>query len=220
MRILLYLASAGVMATLLPHPASGQGLGLGASVHVGTLGLGGRVSLSIGDQLNLRGGVDLQPFEIQVDLSDVRYDLRLPSPSLTALVDWHPGGGGFRASGGVVSFSNALELEATPTSRVEIGEREYDPAQIGSLIGSMGTSKSGPYLGIGWGNAAARRLALSLDLGVVFHGPPDVALRATGPVADTSPFLADLDAEIEAVNEDIALARVYPVLNLGLSVGL
>ena len=221
MRVLLYLLLGTTMVGLAPRPASGQGLGLGASVHVGTLGLGAQLSMPlIGSQLRLRGGFDYQPLEIDVGLSDVRYDLDLPSPSLTAVLDWHPGGGSFRISGGVVYFTEPLELEATPTARVEIGAREYDPGEIGSLIGALRTSESGPYAGIGWGHGGGRRLALSLDLGLVYNGMPEVTLRATGPVAGVPAFQAQLEAEIKEIDELLEYARVYPVVNLGLSVGL
>ena len=221
MRVLLCLVLGGTMAALGPRPASGQGFGLGASVHVGTLGLGAQLSLPlIGNQVRLRGGFDYQPLEIEVGLSDVRYEVDLPSPSLMAVLDWHPGGGSFRISGGVVHFTEPLELEATPTARVMIGAREYDPGEIGSLIGALRTSESGPYAGVGWGHGTGRRLALSLDLGLVYNEMPAVTLRATGPVAGVPAFQAQLEAEIEEVDELLAYVRVYPVVNLGLSVGL
>ncbi len=221
MRVLLYLVMGGTIVAFGPRPASGQGLGFVASVHAGTLGLGGQLSVPVlATPLRLRGGFDYQPLEIEVGLSDVRYDVDLPSPSLTAVLDWHPGGGSFRISGGLVYLTEPLELEATPKGRVEIGMQEYDPAEVGSLIGELGTSESGPYAGIGWGHAPGSRLGLSIDLGVAYQGMPEVTLRATGPVASVPAFQSQLEAEIEEVNELVGFARVYPVVNLGLSLGL
>ena len=130
-------------------PSSALGQGLGGSLHVGTLGLGARVAIPVGGQVNLRGGVDFQPITIETDLSDVKYDLNLPSPSFTGLLDWHPGGGGFRASGGIVYFTTGLELEGRPIMSVDIGSEEYTPSELGSLVGSLGTSPVAPYLGLG-----------------------------------------------------------------------
>ena len=123
-------------------------------------------------------------------------------------------------SGGVVHFSSSLELSATPTASVEIGSQAYEPGEIGSLVGGLATSESGPYAGIGWGHRSGRRLGLSLDLGVVYHGVPEVTLRATGPIADVPAFQSQLELEIDEVSDLVAIARVYPVLNLGIAVGL
>ena len=221
MRILVRVLLVGMTAALGSRPAAGQGFGLDASVHAGSLGLGARVSMALfGSPLRLRAGFDYQPMDIEVSLSDVKYAIDLPSPSLTALLDWHPGGGSFRVSGGAVHFSSSLELSATPSASVEIGDQAYEPAEIGSLVGGLATSELGPYAGIGWGHRSGRRLGLSLDLGMVYHGVPEVTLRATGPIADVPAFRSQLELEIDEVSDLVSIARVYPVLNLGIAVGL
>ena len=178
------------------------------------------MTVPVGGEVNIRAGVDFQPISIEQSISDVDYDLNLPSPSFSALLDWHPGGGGFRATGGVVSFANELELEALLTEDVDIGGRDYSPIEIGTLIGSLGTARFAPYLGIGWGDSPSGGFSFSADLGVAFHGTPDVGLRATGPIGDDPDFLTRLEAEIEEVNDDIESFKVYPVLNLGFGFGL
>ena len=221
LRFLFSFFLAGMMAALGPSPVAAQGLGLGASVHAGTLGLGAQISAPLfGSPLRLRAGFGYQPMDIEVRLSDVTYGIDLPSPSLTALLDWHPGDGSFRVSGGAVHYSSGLELSATPTASVQIGTQAYEPAEIGSLVGGLATSESGPYAGIGWGHGGGRRLGLSLDLGVVYHGVPEVTLRATGPIADAPAFRSQLELEIDEVSDLVSIARVYPVLNLGIVVGL
>lgn len=221
MHIVVCFLLVGMAAALGPRPAAGQSIGLGASVHAGSLGLGARMSTALfGSPLRLRAGFDYQPLEIEVSLSGVTYGLDLPSPSLTALLDWHPGGGSFRVSGGAVHFSSSLELSATPTASVEVGDQAYEPEEIGSLVGGLATSESGPYAGIGWGHRSGRRLGLSLDLGMVYHGVPEVTLRATGPIADVPAFRSQLEQEIDEVSDLVSIARVYPVLNLGIAVGL
>jgi len=207
-----------VLFTLSPVSAAGQGLG--GSIHLGTLGIGGRVTLALTDAVNLRGGLDFQPIEISLDISDVNYDLSLPSPSLTGLVDWHPAGSGFRLSGGASYFVNELELRGTPLTDVEIGGQDYTPSQIGSLVGSLGTSQIAPYVGIGWGDATRGGIGFTADLGVAVHGTPDAALRATGPIGSNQTFQSNLEAELVDINDEIKSFKVYPVLNLGLSLGL
>jgi len=206
------------LCTVIPAPGLGQGVG--GSVHLGTLGLGGRITLPLLGSVNLRGGVDFQPVDLTRNHSDVTYDLSLPSPSVSALLDWHPGRSGFRLSGGASYFVNELELRGTPFTDVDIGGQSYPAAQIGSLIGSLGTAQVAPYAGIGWGDATGAGLGLTADIGVAIHGTPDVALRATGPIAGNSVFQADLESEIQDINDEIKAFKLYPILNLGLSFGL
>ncbi len=214
MRTWFSFALCGLIVGLFPPSADGQGP-LGASINVGTLGVGGRVTLAIPGPIDLRGGLDLQPFSIKRGISGVNYDVKLPTPSISVLLDWHPVVGGFRLSGGLVYFKNTLELEASPLEDVDIGGVEYAPSEVGTLIGSLGTNRSAPYVGIGWGNSLGT-ISFSLDLGVAFHGPPNVALRATGPIGNVSTFLSRLDREIEEVTEDFEWVKGYPVLTVGL----
>lgn len=208
------------LAILILIPGSVYGQGWGGSVHLGTLGLGGRVTFAVADRVNLRGGLDFQPIEMSRDFSDVNYDLSLPSPSFSGLVDWHPGGSGFRLSGGASYFVNELELSGTPLTDVDIGGQSYTPSQIGSLVGSLGTSQFAPYVGIGWGDATGVGIGFTADLGVAVHGTPDVALRATGPIGSNQTFQSNLEAELVDINDEVKSFKVYPVLNLGLSLGL
>jgi hypothetical protein len=199
-------------------PARAQDMG--ASIEVGTLGLRAQFAVSLNEQVVVRTGAAFEPFPIHVEASDITYDLDLPNPSLSALLDWHPGGHGFRFSGGAVYFTNELELEGTPNQPVEIGDDEYAPSELGTLIGNLGTARFAPYVGIGLGNATRLGTRFVLDLGVALHGTPDVQLRATGPIKDDPTFQADLEQELQDVTDDIKSFKVYPVLSLGVGFGI
>ena len=82
-----------------------------------------------------------------------------------------------------------------------------------------------PYLGIGWGNTTRgqRRLYYSFDLGVAFHGSPDVDLDVQGIIADVAreeasqelrTFLANEEEKLEDELEDF---DIFPVVSFGLS---
>ena len=202
---------------LSPNAAHGQGLA--GTVHLGTSGVGGRLAFPLSGQVNLRGGLDFQPFTFEFDDEDIAYVLELPSPSLSALLDWHPGGVGFRFSGGIVYFMTELEFRGEPLANVEIGEGDYTPLEIGLLIGSLDTADLAPYVGIGWGNSPNGGIGFSADLGVALHGTPAARLRATGPIRNAPTFQSDLEAEIEDINDDVEAVKVYPILNLGISFG-
>jgi hypothetical protein len=201
-------------------PAPLQAQLVGVSAELGTLGLGAKLAVTLGSQFRLRAGGAFQPFTIGVDASDIRYDVTLATPSATGTLDWHPGGSRFRFSGGIVYFAEDLELEATPKSDVSIGNQEYSPEEIGSLIGNLGTEEVAPYFGIGWGDSTRRGVSFQFDLGVAFHGTPAVTLRATGPVGSNPSFQNDLNEEIADINDEIERVRAYPVLSIGVGVGL
>jgi hypothetical protein len=82
-----------------------------------------------------------------------------------------------------------------------------------------------PYLGIGWGNTTRgqRRLYYSFDLGLAFHGSPDVDLDVQGIIADVAreeasqelrTFLANEEEKLEDELEDF---DIFPVVSFGLS---
>ena len=130
------------------------------------------------------------------------------------------GGGGFRLTGGAVHFGRPLAIEGTPTEEWELEGNEYMPTDVGTIRGSLGTRSSGPYVGLGWGNAVGPGLGFALDLGLVAHGPPDFSFEVTGPASSDAQFRSDLEAEAESINDDIpGLGQFYPILNLGFSFG-
>jgi hypothetical protein len=190
------------------------------SAEFGTLGLGAKAAFTLGSQFRLRAGGAFQPFRIGVNASDIVYDVTLATPSATGTLDWHPGGSRFRFSGGVVYFAEDLEIEATPREDVSIGNQQYSPEEIGELIGNLGTDEVAPYFGIGWGDSTRRGVSFQLDLGVAFHGTPDVTLRATGPIGTNPTFQQELNEEIADINDEIEQVRAYPVLSIGVGVGL
>jgi len=196
-------------------PAAAQGIAF--SAHAGTLGVGGDLSLGLGRQLALRAGANVQPWDPSREYSGVEFTLDLPSPTYAGLVDWHPGGGVFRFSGGAVRFGSNTEVRATPVSPVEIGDATYPASQVGTLTGQLETRELAPYAGLGFGKPPGRGgLGLALDVGIAWQGEPDVSLVASGPLASDPTFLADLAREERNIEDDAKAIRFYPVLSLGL----
>ena len=212
----------GIIAVLLlgldASPALAQGVT--GSVHVGTLGIGAQVATPLASRINFRGGIDFQPVNIKATVEEVELDVELPAATVTAVVDLYPNESGFRLSAGVLYFGGSLGLEGAPTDDVEFGNNVYTPAQVGTIRGSLGTSRLAPYAGFGWGNAMGSGFGFALDVGLAYHGTPEFSLEATGPLSSDPQFRMDLDTEAESANEDIpGVASVYPVLKLGLSYG-
>ena len=216
------MGTPGLLALTLTFgalPAVGQS-NVGASLHVGTLGVGGRIVTALGDRVNIRGGVDIVPVDLQVEESEVEFDFHLPSPVLTAVLDFYPSASGFRMSAGGLFLGNEIRIEGTPAETVELGGNEYTPDELGVIRGSLGTSRLAPYVGMGWGNALGHGLGFALDIGVAYHGPPDFTYEATGSAASDTQLIADLEEEAQVINDDLpGAASIYPVLNLGVSFG-
>lgn len=209
-----------VLLTLAGAAAPLSAQGIAVSGRIGTLGIGVDGALALGDRLAIRAGANLQPYEPTEEWSDVEFTLDLASPSFMGVLDWHPGGGAFRFTGGAVLFAADTELRGELTGSVEIGNGTYTPQQIGTLTGVFDTRALAPYLGLGFGKAPGRAgFAFALDLGVAFHGEPGVTLSATGPLASDPAFRADLAREEGNIEEDARAFRVYPVLSIGLAFG-
>ncbi len=209
----------GAMIAILGVPSAARAQQVGAAVHLGTLGLGADVALAVQPKIGVRAGANFFPFDIAIESSDVDYNLSLPSPQFLLLVDLYPLGG-IRLSGGVMVSASDFELTGELVDAVEIGGTTYTPDQLGSLTGALGTRTVSPYLGVGYGNPARGRVGFFFDLGLAFHGTPEVSAGASGPVAALPEFQQDLAREIEEIQDDVDGYKVYPVLSLGVSFGL
>jgi hypothetical protein len=135
--------------------------------------------------------------------------------SFSALVDWYVFDGSFRISGGIVSMDHKANLDATGVAgeTEEIGDNDYDWADIGTLFGSVEIDNVAPYVGIGWGNTLGRnrRWGFYTDLGIAFSGSLDAKLSATGTVLP-----ADLAKEEDEIQDELDAFKFYPVLSMGL----
>ncbi len=199
------------------YGSEGSGVAIGA--RLSTLGVGAEVIAPLAERLNLRltlnyGGVEYTDTQEDVDY---RVELRLRSGG--ALLDWHPGRGGFRFSFGALYNGNRLEGEGRPREPVTIGDASFTPAEIGTLSAVVKFAKLAGYAGIGFGNAAApgNRWTVLFDLGVLFYASPEFTLTADGTLADNAFFQANLQKEKDSIEDDyVKAARFYPVASLGL----
>lgn len=201
----------------MPRLVQAQQAGL--AFHVGTTGLGADLSVLVAPRVAIRAGASVFPFDLSITASDVEYTISPPSPQFLAVLDLSPGGA-FRVSAGMLIASRDFEIDAKLTQPVEIGGTFYRPDQIGSLTGTFDTRGVSPYLGIGFGMPARSRVSFFLDLGVAFHGTPRVSASADGPVASLPQFQQDLDREVENIQNDVDPFKVFPIVSVGVVVGL
>jgi len=221
MRKILAVAVGLVLATGLFSTARAA---VGVTAKVGTLGLGGDVTVSLFEPLNIRAGGNILRYEWDGesnasggDTAD-KIKLKLNMENFPVLLDLHPfSGSGFRISGGAVFNNNEVTLSAVPGRTVEINDREYS---ITSLDGKIDFSKVAPYVGIGYGNAADRssNWHFACEFGVMFMGTPEVTLHATASDPGLQPQLdADVEEQKKKYEDDVNILRIYPVISVGVS---
>ncbi|MCR4304276.1 MAG: FecR domain-containing protein [Gallionella sp.] len=193
--------------------------GMGLTAKVGTLGYGAEFNFGKSDSFSTRIGLNAYTYKHNAKASTVNYDFKLQLQTASALADWYPFEGGFRASGGLFYNNNKATLGGNPTGGdYIINGVTYTSAQIGSLQATMTFNKAAPYLGIGWGNPVAKNKGWGMvsDIGVMFQGKPKIDLTVT--CATSCPQLStDAAAENAKLQEDLSKFQMWPVISFGIS---
>jgi hypothetical protein len=221
-----WVLGAILMGALLAAPARGQ-VALGGKA--GSLGLGLELTVGLSPLWNARFGAN--GFNYTDDhrrVSQIEYDGTARLRTATALLDWHPGGHGFRLSGGLVYNDTRVDAHSLPPASgiYDIGGVPVPVALVGTLDGRIDFDPVVPYLGIGWGNAVApgRKVGFFLDAGAMFQGKGKVKLTpnipAGSPLNDPVARAALdilLQREENDIEKDVADYTVYPVVAIGLT---
>jgi hypothetical protein len=217
---------AALASALLAAPGQAQ---VALSAKAGTLGVGAELTVGLGHQLNARIGANGYDYSDRQEASDIEYDAEARLRTFTGLLDWHPGGRGFRLTGGAVYNSTEIEGSSLPprSGSYDIGGVPVPASLLGTLDGTIEFDPVVPYAGLGWGNAVAegRGWGFAFDLGVIFQGEAEVTLTpvipANSPI-NTTPGAREalqilLDREERDIEEDAADYDLYPVVSFGVS---
>ena len=193
--------------------------GMGLTLKVGSTGVGGDLTVGLTENLNIRAGIAYFTWtQEDVGGGNDKKDFKLDLLNVPITLDWHPiSGNGFRISAGVMFNNDRGEISAKSGQTVSINDRDY---VVSSLNGTVDFNKIGPYLGIGYGNAAdtSAHWHFSSDLGVVFVGAPNVTLAATALNPAEQPALnADVEQQRQKYSDDAKPFQVYPVVSFGVS---
>jgi hypothetical protein len=196
----------------------------------GTLGLGAELTVGLSPQVNVRLGVNGYNYEDEGrEVSDIVYDAEANLRTATALLDWHPGGRGFRLTAGAVYNDTSVEGSSLPPASgvYDIGGVPVPADLVGTLDAEADFDPVVPYAGLGWGNAVAgnKKVGFFIDLGVVFQGKADVTLTpiipADSPINTTPGAREALDIllrrEEQDLEDEVADYDLYPVVAIGFS---
>jgi len=219
-------AGALVVGLLLVEPVDAQ-VAIGGKA--GTLGVGVELTIGLTSQLNTRLGLNGYSYSEQREASGIEYDGEAELLTATALLDWHPGGSGFRLTGGFVYNETEVHGSSLPPASgfYEIGGVLVPAALVGTLDATAEFDPIVPYAGIGWGNAVrgSGKWGFAFDLGAVFQGEADVTLipiiPANSPINIIPGAREALDIllrrEEADLEDDAADYDIYPVLSIGVT---
>jgi hypothetical protein len=196
--------------------------GIALTGKVGTLGAGAEFNYSISDNISARFGLNAYRYKYNTTVNSVNYDFDMNLQTVSALADWYPFSGSFRATGGVFYDNNKISMGANPTGGFyDINGAQYSATGISNLEGRLSFNPAAPYVGIGWGNpvATGKGWGLTTDIGVLFQGKPRIDMSATCSLAapTCTQFSADLEAERAKAESDLSNFKWWPVVSIGIS---
>jgi hypothetical protein len=215
-----------ILALLSAFSASAAHAETGAALAVsgGTTGLGLHLVIPYDTNTSFRVGINGYDYSTTGTTEDAEYSLQAKLRTVDALVDYFPSAGAFRLTGGLIYNGNKVNLTARPNEGGSyiFNGRLYSVSEVGEVNGDMDFNKVAPYLGIGFGNAAAKNKGwgFTADLGVMFQGKPDVTLTNSNCTADPrvcSELADDLATENEELRKEAEDFRYYPVVRVGVS---
>ncbi len=195
------------------------GMDAGATLKLGTPGVGFDLTLGVVERLNFRAGLNMLPVTFKMSgeygNANVTTDLHLETIPIT--LDWHPYASNFRISAGMALNNSELTLEASRGDSYEFEDRDY---VVESLTATIDVNDLSPYFGIGYGNAVRKgsRLTFAFDFGVLYHGSPRLRAEAVAARPEYQDALdRDLQREVDEAQDALDAYRFYPVLTFGLS---
>lgn len=215
---------------------------LSVGVSASTLGYGFDIAMPVSPYLTLRGGVDIMPsitFDTDVDVDvDVAgysnsYSVNIEGDTKRTqtyvLANIYPfkrssfflsagayfGGAKVVGAKGQTDDPQLLNLINNYQDQigVVIGDYTLPFDKDGSVTGSIEVKKVRPYVGLGFGRSVPyRRIGFAFELGVQFHGTPQVK--------DKNGSINDLISASEAdddFSEIVDKLKAYPVLKFRLT---
>lgn len=190
---------------------------------LGTTGIGLELGVALTETISARASYNFFEYDTDYDDTDVVYDANLDKSSVSLLLDWNLGNGGFRLTGGAFLHSeNSVQVDAMAASdgTYTFNGNEYSARDAGRVNGAISFRKTTPYLGIGWGNLTRDKgFTMAFDLGVQLQDSPKVSLTSHDCGLGTlicGQLSSDLRAEARELQEDGEDFELWPVVAFSL----
>lgn len=210
---ILTIAALGALIAISAASAD-TAVGLRAS----TQGAGIEVAKKLGDSTAVRLGLNYTNIDFTSAQAGIDYQADFEFKSVNLFLDYYPGNGPFRLSGGLVIDKNNASVTALPGISYSIGNLTFTDAEVGTLQGSVSFNDVTPYLGIGIGNPfRGGKWTFTVEAGAYLINPQAV-LTSTGGTLSNNPLLLDeLEREVTDLNNDMDSLPVWPVIGFTLS---
>lgn len=214
---------------LLLLPASLLAGGLGGNIETGISAakigdLGKSYGLEAGYQLTpaLRTRLSYSTLDYQTDqtFGSIRFTEELDQKNARLTLDWFPQrkADGLYGSAGLVHLGEPSKLAATltPGLNYPVNGVVYSAAQLGQISGTLETSKTVPYAGVGYNHHFGKNNGngwyVQAEAGSVFGLDPQLKMQSTGVL----PGLAD-NLNAYAAQESTKLKDSYAIY--GITIG-
>lgn len=219
-RLTMSIAALLIILSIAVTPVAADEPEFSVAAKLGTLGLGVDLDLGINKFFHARLGLGALKWGFDTSIDNLKYDFDMSLYTLGLFLDYHPGGSGFRLTGGVIINTHDISADTTPnpTDTYTIGDVSYTGAALGDLKAEAQYNQFAPYVGVGYGADFGNtgNWSFHMDLGVMWWGSPNVDLTASNE--NLVPGLAaELDKEAQKVEDDLKFMQWYPVLAVGVS---
>jgi hypothetical protein len=175
------------------------------------LGIGLEASWKPLPYMDIRIGTSSYDYDNDGRYGSINYDAVFALDQYYATANFHFPISPMRITAGV--YSNGNEFLLVNDQLQDIGG--YPGDLIGTITSETTFSGTAPYLGIGFDFTLAGKVGLNFDLGVLWQGEPDVTLEISGDINDLPGFEDVLDAERQALEDDMSDFKAWPVISLG-----
>ena len=209
---------------------------IGAAIKVSSLGPGTEVAVRVARHFNVRAGANVFSYDDHFRQDGVNYSGTLKFRSAEGHLDWFPWAGAFHVSPGVI-FYNGNEVTANalvPASQLfTLNSVSYRSGATDPITGSGKVTfvRAAPTLLAGWGNIIPRtgkHFSVPFEFGIAFMGTPRSSLGFRGQACDstgvycvdaaTDPTVrSNVAAQQKIIDDDLKLARFYPIVSIGFS---
>ncbi|MEN9855847.1 MAG: hypothetical protein RLZZ157_973 [Pseudomonadota bacterium] len=179
----------------------------------GSNGYGGEVAVRILPTLVVRGIAQGGSLSHDENISGVDYSGNLDLGSFGAQIDFRPPLIPFYATAGIYSNSNQIDLTATPSGSVIIGNTTYKGSDIGTLTAKAEYEDVAYFGGLGL-KLGLGPVEAALEAGVYYQGEPNIAYAASGPLATNAAFQADLAREKTKIADELDNTKYWPMVTL------
>lgn len=199
-----------VAACAVPAAAA-QESPFSAGPQMTTLGVGAGASYFVTPRVSVSAEANFLPkSDVTTEIDGLEYASDVYVGGGLLLANFHPTGGKFSVGAGLFVGGYRLDGTVTPAGPVEVGDRTYQPEEIGTLVGDFRVNGPVPVLMLGW-----RGPGFNLGVGVTTGYASRFDLEATGPVADSAEFRENVERERQEIEDAVKGVPVIPYLRIG-----